>query len=102
MSKPLIVSIPHSLGKEEAMRRLRSGLSRAATSIPLMKVDEETWTDNRMSFRVQAMGQIAKGTMDVEEDHVTLNVTLPWLLAKFANAIQGYVQTSGRVLLEKK
>jgi hypothetical protein len=48
------------------------------------------------------MGQIAAGTIDVEEDHVTLNVTLPWLLAKFASAIQGYVQTSGRVLLEKK
>jgi hypothetical protein len=102
MSKPLIVSIPHSLGKEEAMRRLRSGLSRTADNIPLIKVDEETWTANRMNFRVHAMGQFATGTMDVEEDHVTLNVTLPWLLAKFASAIQGYVQTSGRVLLEKK
>jgi hypothetical protein len=56
MSKPLVVSIPHSLGKEEAMRRLRSGLSRAATSIPLMKVDEETWTGNRMSFRGPSHG----------------------------------------------
>ena len=26
MSKPLIVSIPHRLGKEEALRRLKAGL----------------------------------------------------------------------------
>ena len=26
MTKPLVVSIPHSLGREEAMRRLKTGL----------------------------------------------------------------------------
>jgi hypothetical protein len=26
MSKPLVVSIPHSLGREEAVRRLKTGL----------------------------------------------------------------------------
>src|SRR5882757_9905649 len=29
MSAPLVVSIPHRLGREEALRRLRTGLSRA-------------------------------------------------------------------------
>jgi hypothetical protein len=27
MSRPLVVSIPHSLGKEEAMRRLKTGFA---------------------------------------------------------------------------
>ena len=27
MSEPLVVSIPHHLGKEEALRRLKSGLA---------------------------------------------------------------------------
>src|ERR1700722_18630178 len=40
MSAPLIVSIPHRLGREEAPRRLKAGLTRAATSIPALKVDE--------------------------------------------------------------
>ena len=39
MSAPLVVSIPHWLGREEAMRRLKAGLTRAATSIPVLKVD---------------------------------------------------------------
>ncbi len=34
---------PHSLGREEAMRRLKTGLSRAASSVPVLKVDEERW-----------------------------------------------------------
>ena len=38
MSHPLIVSIPHQLGREEAMRRLKTGLARAASSIPVLKV----------------------------------------------------------------
>ena len=39
MTTPLIVSIPHRLGREEATRRLKSGLARAAASIPVLKVD---------------------------------------------------------------
>ena len=31
MSEPLVVVIPHSLGKDEALRRIRDGLGRAKT-----------------------------------------------------------------------
>jgi hypothetical protein len=51
MSKPLVVSIPHRHGKEEATR---------------------------------------------------LTVTLPWLLAKFAHAVQGAATKQGTLMLEKK
>jgi len=34
MSTPLIVSIPHRLGREEATRRLKEGLTRVASSVP--------------------------------------------------------------------
>ena len=54
MPAPLVVSIPHSLGREEALRRLKTGLSRAASSVPVLHVDEERWEDNRMVFRVRA------------------------------------------------
>jgi hypothetical protein len=77
MSAPLVVSIPHRLGREEAMRRLKAGLTRAASSIPVLKVDEERWEENRMIFRVRALGQAASGHLDVADDHVRLEVTLP-------------------------
>src|ERR1700685_3616062 len=38
MSAPLVVSIPHRLGREEAVRRLKAGLTRAASRIPVLKV----------------------------------------------------------------
>jgi hypothetical protein len=102
MSAPLIVSIPHHLGREEAMRRLQAGLMRAAATIPVLKVDEERWEDNRMIFRVRAMGQAASGHLDVADDHVLLEVTLPWLLQRFAQVAQAAIQNRGRLLLTKR
>lgn len=102
MSKPLVVSIPHSLGREEAMRRLKVGLSRAATGMPVLSVDEERWEDNRMIFRVRAMGQAASGHVDVADDHVQVEVALPWLLQRFAEVAQAAIQNRGKLLLTKK
>lgn len=102
MSKPITVSIPHKLGKEEALRRLQPGLTGAAKAFPVLKVDEEIWSGDRLTFRVRALGQSAAGTVDVAEDHVRLEVTLPWLLQKFAEVAQATIQSRGKLLLEKK
>ena len=102
MSAPLIVSIPHRLGRDEAMRRLKAGLSRAASSVPVLSVDEERWDDNRMTFRVRALGQVAAGHLDVEDAYVRLEVTLPWLLQRFAEVAQIAIQKSGQLLLTKR
>lgn len=102
MSAPLIVSIPHRLGREEATRRLKTGLTRAAASVPVLKVDEERWEDNRMIFRVRALGQAASGHVDVDDDHVRVEVTLPWLLQRFAEAAQAAIKSRGNRLLTKK
>jgi hypothetical protein len=102
MSAPLIVSIPHQLGREEAIRRLRGGLTRAASSFPVLKVDEERWENDRMIFRVRAMGQAASGHVDVQDDHVRLEVTLPWLLQRFAEAAKATISKRGNLLLTKR
>ena len=102
MSAPLIVSIPHRLGREEATRRLKAGLTRATTSIPVLKVDEERWEENRMVFRIRALGQAASGHLDVADDHVRLEVTLPWLLQRFAEVAQVAIRNRGNLLLTKR
>ena len=102
MSAPLIVSIPHRLGKQEAARRLKGGLSRAAASFPIVTVDEERWDGDQMFFRVRALGQAASGNIDVAEDHVRVEVMLPWLLQRFAQAAQGVIRDRGRLLLTKR
>ena len=102
MPGPLVVSIPHSLGREEAIRRLKTGLSRAANSMPVMSVDEERWEEDRMNFRVRALGQAVTGQVDVAEDHVKVEVVLPWLLQRFAEVAQAAIQNRGKLLLTKK
>ena len=102
MSAPLVVSIPHRLGRVEAVRRLKTGLTRAAASVPVLKVDEERWEGDRMVFRVRALGQAASGHLDVAEDHVRLEVTLPWLLQRFAEVAQVAIRNRGNLLLTKR
>ena len=103
MPQPLIVSLPHNLGKDEAIRRIKSGLATVEAQFGrLLSVQEQGWQDERLNFRVAALGQAASGTIDVADDHVRLEVTLPWLLAKAAEQIQRAVQRQGTALLEKK
>lgn len=102
MSAPLVVSIPHNLGKEEAVRRLKTGLTRAATSVPVLKVDEERWDGDQMIFRVRALGQAASGRIDVGDANVRVEVVLPWLLQRFADMAQNAIRNRGQLLLTKK
>jgi hypothetical protein len=103
MSKPLFVSIPHHLGKDEATRRLQSGLANARTHFGhLFTLQEETWSGNNLAFRLTALGQAIGGTIDVFDDRVDLQITLPWLLAKLAETIQPLIRREGTLMLEKK
>jgi Putative polyhydroxyalkanoic acid system protein (PHA_gran_rgn) len=103
MAQPLVVSLPHRLGKDEAIRRLKSGLDVAQTKFgQVFSVQEETWVGDRLQFSVVGVGQTAGGTIDVAEDHVRLEVTLPWLLAQVADKVQRSVQKQGKLMLGKK
>ena len=103
MSQPLVVSIPHRLGKQEATRRIKSGLGNArANYAQWLTLEEETWSGDTVQFHVRALGQSAAGKIDVFDEHVQLEVTLPWLLGKLAEKIIPAIRKEGTLLLEKK
>ena len=103
MSQPLTVTIPHHLGKQGAVSRLRAGLSSARTNFgQVLAVEEEVWNGDTVEFRVRALGQTANGKIETFEDHVRLEVSLPWLLAKFAETIAPAIRKQGHLLLDKK
>ncbi len=103
MTKPLIVSIPHQLGREEAKRRLRDGLGHIKDTYGAkLAFLEDRWTDDRLDFRVSALAQTVSGGVDVADDHVTLTVQLPWMLALLAEKARGAIQKQGHLMLEKK
>ena len=102
-SQPLIVSIPHHLGKQEAVRRLQAGLANVRTTFgQQLTLLEETWTDEHLDFRIGVLGQNVSGTIDVADDHVRLEVMLPWLLAMLAGKAKTLIERQGQLMLEKK
>jgi hypothetical protein len=102
MSRSLAVLIPHQLGKPEAIRR-KSGLAGVQQNLSwLLAAHEEVWAEDQLRFRVSALGQVASGAIDVNDDHVRLDVLLPWLTARLAAKIQPAIRAEGTLMLEKK
>jgi hypothetical protein len=103
MSEPFVVVIPHSLGKDEAIARIKDGVGRGKAEFAwLIALEQEEWSGDRLNFRAAALGQRALGFIDVYEGAVRLEVTLPWLLARFAQAAQRVIGYRGQLMLEKK
>lgn len=103
MSTPVTVTVPHRLGKEEAQRRLKTGLANARGRFgALLSFEDETWAGDTLSFRLRALGQSAAGTITVAQDNVVITVMLPWLLARAAEYLLPEMRKQTTLLLEKK
>lgn len=102
MSTPMVVSIPHRLGRDEARRRLEEGLGTVHTQLAAYTTSiEQGWTGDRLDFRVVAMAQTVTGRVDVMDDHVRVEVDLPWMLAMLAKRLSGKIERTGAKLLTK-
>ena len=100
---PLIVIIPHNLGKAEASRRLRSGLAGIQSGFAgKLSLVEEAWTGDHLDFRIGLLGQFATGTIDIADDTVRLAVQLPRFLRLLAAKARALIEKQGRLMLEKK
>ena len=103
MGEPVTVTISHQLGKAEAVRRLRDGFARTKGQLSqLIAIEQETWEGDTLRFQMRALGQLAAGTIEVLENALRIEVTLPWLLAKAAKRILPVLRKEATLLLEKK
>ena len=103
MSEPITVTISQQLGKAEAVRRLRDGFARTKGQLgQLIAIEQETWDGDTLRFQMRALGQLAAGTIEVLENALRIEVTLPWLLAKAAKRILPVLRKEATLLLEKK
>lgn len=103
MSEPVVVTISHTLGKEEAVRRLRKGFAELpANFTPLFRINDQRWSGDRFEFSLTALAQGISGTIDVGENSVRVELVLPRLLASLASRIPGVIQREARLMLEKK
>ena len=102
MAEPVVVTIPHKLGKAEAKRRLEAGFGNVRSTFgePFVVLKDE-WAGDHLDFSATLLGQKTSGTVDVAEDHVRLEVQLPWMLAMLANKAKALVTRQGKLMLEK-
>lgn len=102
MNETVKVSISHHLGKAEAVRRLKDGLARADGRLGTMiAIEQHTWDGDTLRFRLRALGQSAAASIEVLEDALRIEVSLPWLLAKAANRLLTTLRTEAARLLVK-
>lgn len=105
MSRPITVSIPHELGREEARRRIEAGFGSLGEQLGtggLRMTFTERWEGDRLHFTGRTLGQTVSGRVDVMEDAVQVEVILPRLLAALAEKVRGRLAAQGTRLLEKK
>ena len=103
VSDIVTVTIGHRLGKEGAVRRLKEGLARTKGHFgPMIVMEEAIWEGDTLSFRMRALGQNAAASIEVLEDALRIEVSLPWLLAKVAKRILPTLRKEATLLLEKK
>jgi hypothetical protein len=88
VSETVTVTISHRLGKGEAVRRLKEGFARIGGQLgSMIAIEQQTWEGDTLRFRLRALGQTAAASIEVFDDALRIEVSLPWLLAKAANRL---------------
>lgn len=103
MSDTVAVIIAHRLGKVEAVRRVKESFARTSGHLgPMIAIEQETWEGDTLRFRMRAFGHTAAASIEVLEDALRIEVSLPWLLAKAAKRLIPILRREATLLLEKK
>ncbi len=86
-------SFTHSLGKEEAVRRLRERMSTEKISKSnIATVTKEVWTDPyNLDFSMSVLTYRVDGALHIEDDRVDLEVNLPMGAIMFKGMIESQI-----------
>lgn len=81
MTKSIVLTIPHQLGREKACARAREGMEQLRRRY-LEKVAraEIVWAGDVANVTVEALGQTALATIAIFDDHARIDLRLPGLL----------------------
>ena len=102
MSETVRVTISHRLGKDEAVQRLKEGFARTNGHLgTIIAIEQQTWDGDTLRFRLRGLGQTAAASIEVLEDALHIDVSLPWLLAKAANRLLATLRQEAARLLAK-
>ena len=103
MAEKITVNVPHQHGRAGAKARIENGFSKVQEQIAGKGVNvEEQWSGDRMDFSAGAMGQRVTGNLVVTDEHVVIEVDLPWMLRALSGKVQEKLKSGTQLLLAKK
>ena len=98
--QPITVDLPHSLGREEARRRIANNIHKLKDHMPGGTAQvESSWAGDELTLNVNAMGQSVDALIAVEDKVVRCRIMLPGFLAMFARPIEAMLRSKGGELL---
>ncbi len=101
MAVPVVIDVPHKLGRDGARERLKARFVELAGRMPGGVGDvRASWpSDYEMALEIVAMGQTIPARLEVMDDCVRVHVSLPPMLAYFSGMIGAAVREQGTKLL---
>ena len=102
MSDTVTAIVSHRLGKVEAVRRLKEGFARTDGKLGLIAIEQQVWEGDTLRLRMGALGQTAAASIEVLDDALRIEVSLPWFLANVAKRFLPILRKEASLLLEKK
>ena len=100
MANPIVVTVSHTLGAEEAQRRIARGLDKGKTELSsLFSAFDTEWKANHADLRLVALHQQVRAGLDVFDDMVRVEVSLPWYLSALQEKIAGVLKSQSEKAL---
>jgi len=94
------VKVPHTLGKAEAVNRLKNILESAKSQYGDRISDlQENWQEDGGTFSFKAMGFKISGSLVVTDTDATINGEFPWAAKPFQKTIETTLRERAERLL---
>jgi len=96
----IAMNIPHSIGKEEALNRIKNLLGNVQSKFSgQIKDVKEEWNDNEGSFSFSVMNMPVSGKLTVNNGDVALDGKLPLAASLFQGKIKEVIMEEAKKVL---
>jgi hypothetical protein len=96
------MSVPHELGRDDALQRLKGLLGDMKQQYGDKVTDlQENWTDAGGTFSFKAMGFKLSGTLNVTDTEMQFDGELPWAAKPFQGTVEATIRERAERLLKK-
>ena len=94
------MSIPHSIGKEQALTRIKNLLGNVQTRFAgQLKDVKQEWNDNEGTFSFSVMNMPVSGKLTVNNGEVALDGKLPLAASLFQGKIKEVIMEEAKKVL---